>query len=100
MDNLDAHVGAEIRSWLGRRGLPQRRLAEVLNITQGNVSQRLRGNRSFTIAELMQIATFLDVSLADLLGSSLVNEKTPRPMGEGSSEGVAVAGLDPATSRL
>ena len=96
-------VSAEVRAWMARRDLKQIWLAEILGIGQSAVSKRLRGALPFTAPELLLIATALELSLGELLGG-LAHEKSPHPVGEGlgssTGAGVAVAGLDPATSRL
>ncbi|MFC5426279.1 helix-turn-helix domain-containing protein [Brevibacterium otitidis] len=89
-----------MRAWLARRGLNQLWLAELLGIGQSAISKRLRGVLPFSVPELMLTATALNLSLAELLGNELVNERSPHPKGGGSASVVAGAGLDPATSRL
>lgn len=99
-DAISTQVSSEVRAWLARRQLTQRNLASHLGISTTSLSFRMKGKTPWSIVELAQVADWLDISLAQLLGDQLLNEKTPRPTGEGSSGGVAVAGLDPATSRL
>lgn len=73
------------RAWIARRGLSQGWLAQVLGLSQSVVSKRLRGVLPFSVPEVMMTATALDLSLAQLLGSKLSNEKDPHPVGEGPS---------------
>lgn len=80
-------VGREVRSWLGRLGLSQTRLAQVLGYTQPQVSRRLRGSQSFRFDELLVIADFMDITLGELLGSGLVNEKNPHLLGADEGSG-------------
>lgn len=102
--DANLRVSSEIRAWLGRRQLTQKQLAQVLEISQGSLSFRMKGKTGWGFGELMKIAGWLDISLSELLGEDLVNAKGPHPVGEGlgssTGAGVAVAGLDPATSRL
>ncbi|MGP9584997.1 helix-turn-helix domain-containing protein [Micrococcaceae sp. AOP34-BR2-30] len=72
-------VGGEVRAWMARLGIRQKDLAELLGVAQPRVSARLRGDVTFDIEELVLIAQHFGVSLGELLGSSLVNEKGPRP---------------------
>lgn len=101
---MNRAVGAEIRAWLGRRGKTQRWLSEELELSAMGVSRRLKGEIPFRIDELLRVAPALGISLGQLLGEELVNEKNPHPMGEGSSssERTSVAGarFELATSGL
>ncbi|MYM19704.1 helix-turn-helix domain-containing protein [Brevibacterium sp. 5221] len=78
-------VSGEIRAWLGRRGLRQAWLADLLGVGQSAVSKRLRGVLPFTVPELFTIAAALDISLGELLGD-VVNEKLPHPRTDGGAE--------------
>lgn len=60
-------TGANIRAELARRGVTQKQLADVLQVSQGQVTKRLRGLIAFDINELVAIAEFLDVDLAVLM---------------------------------
>ena len=64
---------------MARKSLKQIWLASVLGISQSGASNRLKGIVPFTVAELLLVAANLDLSLAELLGSELVNAKHPRP---------------------
>lgn len=68
---LTQRVSAEIRAELARQRMSQRQLAEKLGIHPTLVSRRLRGgkDRSWTIAELEQIARILGVSIEQLISS-------------------------------
>ena len=82
---LDEKVGAEVRAWLGRKGLTQRWLADQLNIDPMGVSRRLRGLKPFGVAELCHVAAALDITLAQLLGEEIVNTKNPHSAMSGGS---------------
>ncbi|WP_101574915.1 helix-turn-helix transcriptional regulator [Brevibacterium sp. 239c] len=92
-------VGLEVRAWMVRKQLKQADLAQILGFAQKNVSNRLRGQMPFRIDELMTIASYMDITLGQLLGEEIVNEKNPHPMDGGSST-VAGGRLDLPTSRL
>ncbi|WP_141367514.1 helix-turn-helix domain-containing protein [Glutamicibacter uratoxydans] len=96
---LTATVAAEVRAWCARQNVSQRSLAKVLGISQSSMSYRYSGRTPFTFGELMAIASILGITLGQLLGSDLVNEKDPQHIAEGLDL-VAVPGLDPGTSRL
>lgn len=70
-------VGREVRAWMGRADLRQIDIARVLGVAQKNVSQRLRGTIPFRVDELMALASYLGISLGQLLGDEIVNEKKP-----------------------
>lgn len=85
---VNKRVGLEIKSWLARRELRQVDLAQALGLSQGAVSQRLMGRVSFSMEELILVTGLLEVTLADLLGSGLLNAQGPRsaPRNEGLSK--------------
>ncbi len=58
-----------VRDWLRFRGQTQRRLADALNVSEGNVSKWLKGNQPVTIAQFSAIAAFLDADPAELLAA-------------------------------
>ncbi|MVT25708.1 helix-turn-helix domain-containing protein [Nesterenkonia alkaliphila] len=105
-ENIDPKIAAndlvsgEIRAWLSRRGLTQKDLASVLGLSAGSVSWRMKGKTLWAFSELVVVASWLNISIAQLLGEDLVNEKNPHPMGEGSLLGVARPGFEPGTSGL
>ncbi|MEU3847748.1 helix-turn-helix transcriptional regulator [Micrococcus terreus] len=76
---VNKRVGLEIKAWLARRELRQVDIAQALGLSQGAVSQRLMGRVSFSVEELLAVAGLLEITLADLLGSGLLNAQGPRP---------------------
>ena len=73
------HVSDEVRAWLGRKRRTQSDLARHMGIAKSAVSVRLNGSREFSISELVEIAAWLDISLADLLGPELLQaRRSPR----------------------
>ncbi|WP_184242237.1 helix-turn-helix domain-containing protein [Micrococcus cohnii] len=74
-DPRSAMVASEIRAWLGRRQKSQSDLARHLGIARSAVSVRMNATRDFTLVELMEIADWLDISLADLLGPELLQAR-------------------------
>ena len=67
-DAAIANVGAE----MGRRRVTQKRLAQMLGMSQAAVSDRQRGHTPWSLAELDQVADLFEVTVADLLRSSNV----------------------------
>lgn len=63
-------VAAEIRAELARRRIPQARLAALLGVSQVSVSRRLSGETPFDLNELVKVADFLGIDVADLLKGS------------------------------
>ena len=64
-------VGQRLRAIRVAQGMSQTRLAELLGITQSNVSGLGRGVRSLTIHQVAKLATVLGVSTDEvLLGKS------------------------------
>ncbi|MDO5534767.1 MAG: helix-turn-helix domain-containing protein, partial [Propionibacteriaceae bacterium] len=66
--SLNTRVGMEIRALMGRYGITQTQLADVLGVNQGQVSKRLRSVIPFTLPEIELIASFFRISAAQLLG--------------------------------
>lgn len=60
-------VAAEVRAWLGRRGLNQRQLAERTGTNEIWISRRLHGKTSIDVEDLAKFALALDVPISDLL---------------------------------
>jgi predicted transcriptional regulator len=71
-DSPSNTVGANIRAEMARRKVPQREIADLLDLPQASVSKRLAGEVPWRITELAKIAAFLDVPLAVLLGQEAV----------------------------
>lgn len=65
-----AAVSAEVRAQMGRYNKRQRELAEVLGISQPQVSARLRGDVAWSVDDLATIAQWLGISPADLIGDA------------------------------
>lgn len=63
----NAWIGERVHTLMWRAGRTQKQLAQVLNIDQGSVSNRLRGKTAWTVIDLLAVATWLDVPVADLM---------------------------------
>ena len=72
-------VGIQIKTWLVRKRLRQSDLSSALSLSQGAVSQRLIGNQSFSMNDLIIASGLFEVTLGELLGPELLNEKGPSP---------------------
>lgn len=64
-DSLTHRVASEIRAEMGRQSVTQTRIAEVLGISQPQVSLRLAGSISFSVPELERIAEALGVPVTN-----------------------------------
>ena len=73
-DQLDAMVGAKVRVFRINRGISQTALAEQLGVTFQQVQKYEKGTNRIGASRLSQIATALDISVAELFEPS--NEKT------------------------
>jgi transcriptional regulator with XRE-family HTH domain len=60
-------VSAEIRAELGRQRKPQAFLAEVLDLSQVQVSARLRGEVEWRVSEVGAVAQALGVPVSQLI---------------------------------
>ena len=65
---LTLRVADEVRALMGRHRVSQTTLAEVLHVTQTQISRRLRGQITFDVNEIGTLAEFFGVSPAVLLG--------------------------------
>ena len=65
-----ADLRANLRAELARKGLSQREMAEHLDLSPGSVSSRMRGEIDFGGTELIEVAAWLDVPVAALLGEA------------------------------
>jgi transcriptional regulator with XRE-family HTH domain len=73
-DQLDAMVGAKVRVFRINRGISQTALAEQLGVTFQQVQKYEKGTNRIGASRLSQIATALDISVAELFEPS--NGKT------------------------
>jgi transcriptional regulator with XRE-family HTH domain len=74
-------IGQRIRAMRGQRGLTQTELADVLGLTQSNVSAMERGDRGVTIHQAVKLAKVLKVSIDEILtGGQSGAEKNGRPL--------------------
>lgn len=62
-----AQAGANIRAEMARRGVSQVELSTQLDLSQSQLSKRLRGDVPLDVDELVKIAEALDVPLSVLL---------------------------------
>lgn len=67
VDPVRKQIGSNVRAELARLGFGQDRLAELLGISQPQISKRLAGVIGFEAAELVRIAADLDIPLARLV---------------------------------
>jgi DNA-binding XRE family transcriptional regulator len=61
-------VAGEVRAEMARQGVTQAQLAAAINLSQSTLSRRLNGDRSFTLTDLLAIATFLGRPLIQFTG--------------------------------
>lgn len=90
--SADQITGELVHVAMRRRGLQQRELAEVLNMTQTAVSRKMLGKRCWTIDELLAVSRWLDTPVTDLLPA---REYEPAPGGVRGE--VRLKGLEPPT---
>ena len=64
---VSEYVGEQAHMMLWRAGVPQKRMAEVVGVTQSTLSKKMRGDVPWTVDELVAAAGFLGVDAAVLL---------------------------------
>lgn len=62
-----AVVGSNVRAEMARKNISQTTLAQALDLSQAQVSKRLRGEIAFNVNELHAAAEFLGINAAVLL---------------------------------
>ncbi|KAA9394178.1 helix-turn-helix transcriptional regulator [Kocuria coralli] len=78
-DYRTALISGEVRAWLARRQKTQAELADHLGIARSAITRRMKGDRLFSLPELMDVADWLEISLQDLLGPEILGtRKSPR----------------------
>lgn len=77
--DLSQVVAAEVRALMGRHRVNQEQLARVLNVSQGQVSARLRGRTAFTLDDLRRLAEFFGTTPGALLGDGTIAPLPPGP---------------------
>ncbi|WP_101574880.1 helix-turn-helix domain-containing protein [Brevibacterium sp. 239c] len=63
-------VRANVMAEMGRRELRQMDVAEILKISQNNVSRRLHGAVDWKLGELLRLAQVWEIPLATLLNGT------------------------------
>lgn len=64
VDPVRRQIGQNVKAELIRLGIGQERLAEILGVGQSQISRRIAGTIGFEAAELVQIATKLNIPVA------------------------------------
>lgn len=66
-ESLSARVAAEVRSQAAKRGLKQVDVAGLLNLSQGQISGRMRGRIPFRLEELESLARHWGIDATELM---------------------------------
>ena len=64
---------------MGRKRITQTKLGEILGIPQASIYRRLNGKISFSFNELLIIASYMGITVGELVGSGLLNAKKLDP---------------------
>lgn len=67
VDPVRRQIGQNVKAELIRLGVGQDRLAEVLGVSQPQISRRLAGSIGFEAAELVRIAAELNIPVSRLV---------------------------------
>lgn len=61
-------VNAELRSWMGRRGVTQTELSELTGMSQAKISKTIRNDQgSLTLDQLEAVCTALKVDISSVI---------------------------------
>lgn len=100
---LRDRVAAEARAWRGRLNITQVEIARALNLSQPQVSARMRGHVAFSLEEVEVLADLFGIEPAELLGMGQTRNGPPpgtRATGGGTNFVAPATGLEPVTCRL
>ena len=106
VSEFELAVASEVKSWMGRRNLSARQLADEIGMAHSALSKRLRGVSAFTINDLGVIAMYLGITLGQLRGpvtdSPLTSgdAENPAPASPERGDNVRPVGLEPTTHGL
>ena len=76
--DLNEKIAEEVRAWMARRRRSQSDLARHLGVARSAISVRMNGARDFSLAELVEIASWLEITPADLIGPEILNARGGR----------------------
>ena len=70
-NDVSGKIAAEVRAEMARQSKTSRELAEAIGVrNRQSMSMRLRGEKPFTVEELMRLAEFLAVPIEQFLPAS------------------------------
>jgi transcriptional regulator with XRE-family HTH domain len=75
-------VAAEVRAQAGRRGINQIGLANILGLSQPQISSRMRGHVPFRLDEIDLLAAAFGIEAAELMPPKPPTQRGPHPMDE------------------
>ena len=78
-ESLTSSVAEEVRALMGRRIVTQKQLADVLQVSQGQVSKRLKGSIPFDTNEIEKLSHYFGVHPAELMGGAAPSTHGPEP---------------------
>jgi transcriptional regulator with XRE-family HTH domain len=79
---------------MARQGRKQADLAQYLDVTQSAISRRLAGKQPFPLADLAEVARFLEVPLASLIPGSAGDDVAGQAVGNSGQHSVSSAPVD------
>ena len=94
--SLSARVAAEVRAHAAKRGLKQKDLAVLLNLSPGQISARFSGRIPFKLEDLDVIAASFGIDAAELLPAR-PQTNSAGPLSGPAEDNVRRQGLEPRT---
>ena len=80
-ESADAAVGRRVHMLMWDRQLTQTALAPRLGIEQSALSKKLRGQRGWSVDELLAVAAYLQTSVSYLVGETREEAPMVHPLG-------------------
>lgn len=71
--NVSAVIGERVHTLMWRRRIEQRTVSAALGMTQPALSRKLRGQRLWSVEELVEVAAYLGVPVTDLLPAEVAS---------------------------
>lgn len=60
-------VASEVRAEMARQGITMANMAVATDISRASLSRKLNGTGDFTLAEMIRVSDFLNMTLSDLV---------------------------------
>ena len=86
---MNAYVGERVHQELWRQRIPQAQVCEAMGIARGTLHRKMRGDVTWSVADLVAVAQVINIPVSDLLPQTAAARwggwgSNPRPTDLGS----------------